>query len=413
MAPRRTWLTERRLAVGLSQEMLAELVEVRPNTIQNWESGRSAPVIGVRLKLAKSLRLPIEELNERLSTETVRRSSDEEYGDDVNRREFMFNSALLALGMPESIRQWFCSDGCPFLIEADVQSTAQACNDYLCTQDAARGGGALYELARAMLHKVQQWTEGRAGGPVGRALEVLCCDLEIWVGWLSYDAGKPFVAQRHLQDAIIHARVIDCPEVEIRAMTVLCLVLNKLGRYRQTIQCAEAALRIAGPSATPRLGAVLNQRAATAFAQLGQEAPFRQSTRRAHQHFERGPRDDDPSWLHFVTWPELVGLNGAALGVLGQSKQAEDAFRSIVEDPDPAFRRNVVYYKVQLAHAVAKQGDVRQASELGLELLPEVATLDSGRIDRHLRQLRHELDRFQGNNTLAQQFAEAFDERQR
>src|SRR5688572_10493251 len=62
MARRRHRLAERRKAVGLSQERLAEAMEVDRATVARWESAESTPQPWSRPRLARTLKVSIEEL---------------------------------------------------------------------------------------------------------------------------------------------------------------------------------------------------------------------------------------------------------------------------------------------------------------------------------------------------------------
>jgi tetratricopeptide (TPR) repeat protein/transcriptional regulator with XRE-family HTH domain len=67
-AARRARLAERRKALGLTQEALADLVGVERTTIVRWERGESAPLPPVRPKLARVLRVSAERLEELLAS---------------------------------------------------------------------------------------------------------------------------------------------------------------------------------------------------------------------------------------------------------------------------------------------------------------------------------------------------------
>ncbi|WP_235926478.1 helix-turn-helix transcriptional regulator [Actinokineospora pegani] len=61
-------MAERRKALGLSQEKLAELVGVDTSTIRRWEKGTVTPQPWLRDKIARQLQIPLEELHELLTT---------------------------------------------------------------------------------------------------------------------------------------------------------------------------------------------------------------------------------------------------------------------------------------------------------------------------------------------------------
>jgi transcriptional regulator with XRE-family HTH domain len=69
MADRRRRLAQRRRAVGLSQELLASRLDVERSTVVRWESGETEPLAWIRPKLARVLRVSVDQLDELLAKE--------------------------------------------------------------------------------------------------------------------------------------------------------------------------------------------------------------------------------------------------------------------------------------------------------------------------------------------------------
>ena len=59
---RRQRLIQRRKALGLTQEALAELVDVGRSTVVRWERGESEPLPSIRARLARALKVSAESL---------------------------------------------------------------------------------------------------------------------------------------------------------------------------------------------------------------------------------------------------------------------------------------------------------------------------------------------------------------
>lgn len=68
MAFRRQQLTQRRKAVGFTQESLAEHLGVERSTVIRWEGGDSEPLPSIRPSLARALQVSIDQLAELLTT---------------------------------------------------------------------------------------------------------------------------------------------------------------------------------------------------------------------------------------------------------------------------------------------------------------------------------------------------------
>lgn len=67
MTAKREQLVQRRKALGLTQETLAELLSVERSTVNRWERGESEPAPWIQPKLAKALRVSAERLAELLA----------------------------------------------------------------------------------------------------------------------------------------------------------------------------------------------------------------------------------------------------------------------------------------------------------------------------------------------------------
>jgi tetratricopeptide (TPR) repeat protein/transcriptional regulator with XRE-family HTH domain len=66
-AAKRRRLAQRRKALGLTQEALAALLDVEPSTVVRWECGETEPLPWIRPKLAKTLQLSAEGLQDLLA----------------------------------------------------------------------------------------------------------------------------------------------------------------------------------------------------------------------------------------------------------------------------------------------------------------------------------------------------------
>ncbi|MGH3803298.1 MAG: helix-turn-helix domain-containing protein, partial [Pseudonocardiaceae bacterium] len=67
MALRRQGLSQRRKAVGFTQESLAEQLGVERSTIVRWETGDTEPLPSIRPKVARALQVSTDQLAELLT----------------------------------------------------------------------------------------------------------------------------------------------------------------------------------------------------------------------------------------------------------------------------------------------------------------------------------------------------------
>ncbi|WP_320064998.1 hypothetical protein [Micromonospora sp. RTGN7] len=116
------------------------------------------------------------------------------------------------------------------------------------------------------------------------------------------------------------------------------------------------------------------------------------------------------SFLHFVTPQELRGIEGLSYLALARPERAAQAFRTITENPSPALRRNQIYYTVQLADAECRQGNLDEAAHIAMNVLPAIGQVSSGRVSRHLAQVRSSLGQPQRSTAVTRDFIDAYDQ---
>jgi hypothetical protein len=327
----------------------------------------------------------------------------------VNRRSFLGVAAYGGVVMAGGERAWGRKD--PLEGEPADDVDLASAFEQLERGDATLGGGARLVEAVNLYDRI---TARRNGGSLSfqadRTLSRLQGDLGAWAGWLAYDADDLVRARAFLADTIVHARTSDQPDIEVRAMSYLCLLLSRTDRHRDALHCAEAAQRIASTQAPKRVRALLRMREAAAHAGLGDVTACRRALAGAYREYEGRSGTGDPLWARFVTRSELDGLRGHALALLGDHANAEVAFRAIVESPDPRYRRNAAYYSARLASSLLEQDDIAGASAEALALVPSARQMQSKRVVSILRDVRLGVEPHRRRVRGAAAFTEAYEE---
>jgi hypothetical protein len=329
----------------------------------------------------------------------------------TNRRDFTRAAVLSALGLSDSLRQLASSGrvGRAPTIGADHVGLVETALERIEAQDADAGAGGLRGDVAALHRQVEGWLNGSyVLDRVESELQSLLGELSAWAGWLALDANDHGDAGTYLHDAMVHARLADDPQLEVRALTYICL-LRRDRRPRESLQCAEAGLRLARGWSTPRLGALLHLRAARAHAALGEAKAFGREMAHAYSLLDRGAHDDDPLYVQFVSPMEASGIAGLSYLALGRPERAASEFRSITENPDPVYRRNGTYYTVLLARAASASGDVAGAATTATSAVPLVAQVDSVRTRRALDDLRASLEPHRRSEPAAADFIDAYE----
>ncbi|MEV4041923.1 helix-turn-helix transcriptional regulator [Streptomyces sp. NPDC049744] len=195
MAHRRNGLAARRRTVGLTQEALAELMQVDRSTITRWESGRTAPQPWLRPQLARLLRVDAEGLNDLLAV----RSSGDAQGQEA------LDYALLH---PDRI-------DLPAVAALRVRF-----DDCAARYDRVPSAGLIAEAAAQLSH-IDRLATGCAHGRAQRELQALHADACALMGQLVWDASqrrdhttaKAYYEQsadlaRHLRDTTLEAHAL-------------------------------------------------------------------------------------------------------------------------------------------------------------------------------------------------------------
>jgi DNA-binding XRE family transcriptional regulator len=422
MAPKRSQLAQRRRAIGHTQESLAEKLQVDRTTVVRWERGDCEPQPWIRRLLAAALDVSLDRLATLLVPaepptildtappfpDTVTAGIDDG-GDPTDRRTFAISAALTGLRLSDTFEGMLDAPEAPASLSASHVVVASSFVDRFERADAATGGGTYCDVGIALHERLAAWERRSSySRSIGDQLQAVLGELECWIGWLALDAERRSTSRRFLQDAIVRARLQDDPQLEVHAMVYLSLLIRP-AHPRESLQCAEAAMRISAPWAPPRLTALLHLRAAHALSEMHDAPGFTRHLTTAKMRLDDGMTDNDPIYLHFATPTELTGIEGLAMLSLDRPDSATRAFRHITDQPDPAYRRNHTYYSVHLAEALLRQGDITDACAVGLAAVPNVAGLRSARTQHSLATLRAQLGRHASRSAVARDFVAAYD----
>ena len=329
----------------------------------------------------------------------------------TDRRTFTKLDVLTTLGITESLRHPVAAAPArrASAIGADHVHLVEDAIARIEAGDAAAGAADLRAGVTALHRQVDDWLNHAdfSAQAVASELQALHGELTAWMGWLAFDADDRDLARSHLHDAVVTARLMNDPQLEVRAMSYLCL-LTQDSRPRESLQCAEAALGLARGWAPPRLNALLHMRAARAHASLDQPRAFDREVANALSQLDRGVAATDPVYIRFVTPGEITGITGLSYLAMGRPDRARRSFAEIVGHPDPAYRRNLGYYTVRLAEAAALDHDIDAASTVGMTAIPLVSQLRSVRTARKLRAVRARVEPH-SSVPAARDFADAYD----
>lgn len=353
---KRERLAERRKAMGLSQERLAEAVGVDTSTVARWERGETEPQAVHRPSLAEALKVTVEHVGELLTSSGARHTApaylapyslaelpsgagvaDDDYAaaqsawgalrtledlavfvrsDMLTRRDILAASITMAAGkvLTEPVASWLNTTpgGLPATeghglgrIGMSVVEGIERTVRYFVTSDASAGGGLAREAAVGQLkYAVDLAQYASYSEAVGARLLTVIADLAGWVGWMSHDAGMDGPAQRYAWYGLRAAHEAGTERAQLRAIGLL----DDLAMYARAAGHLDTARRFVDlaldrlPSDPHRFNAVraiLRSRLANVFSGMGADHSA-EVDRHVNISFDlhRKADDDEPSpWL--------------------------------------------------------------------------------------------------------------------
>lgn len=384
-----------RAASGLSQADLAAIAGWSRSALGLYEHGQRGAIFDIRvlLQFADAVDLPREALLPLLlgsaGTALATGIDVDEASMDLDRRGF---GGLAAGATAAALLPGFTV---PPRITISHARYLQKCANTLSSRDQTVGGAALlrsglrqWQRARRML-KESSYTE-----TVGREFLTVTGRLGACVGWLAFDGGQHALSQSLYSDARGLAEEAEDPVLNARLLELSSLLASHLARTsgkngaaREGLLLAYRAAEEARYEPLPRLHALIALRQAYAASLLGDKAVFRSGITRARREFGKGPRADEPEWLHFVNDAEITGFEAQGHMNLGEPERSEQLYRdTLAGELAP---RNRVFYQARLAGSLLRQGAVDQAVANASDVLPELANgIASVRTMRELRPIR-------------------------
>lgn len=256
------------------------------------------------------------------------------------------------------------------------------------------GGGAVLNLVSAQVRYVIDMLRNRSySASVGARLHSSAAELLRLAGWLSFDAGKQARAQRYWIAALRAAHAANDRAIGANVLGFMSCQAKDIGLYDEAIKLSEAARR-GYQGSSPRVGAILNLRAAQAYAHTGESKTCRTAIDTAYGLLrdESPAKADVPSWAYWLDEAQANEQIGYCYMRLENWSQAQGHLRTAIKlqaDPDT---REGALRQALLAVTYARQGEHERACEIGTRAVDILATdVDSDRCVGHIRRVQEAL----------------------
>lgn len=275
----------------------------------------------------------------------------------------------------------------------------------LYQHDHALGGGALHQVAGEALARVHDALNACTYGErVERQLYAAAGDLAASAGWFAYDAGQQQAATDLYREALQSAMLAGDGQLQARVWSNLAMQARLLDRDQEALRIGRAAVETRQAKGDPWLMALLHCRQAVGHARVGERSRTERSLARAETAYSK-TAGMPPAWLSFLTPAEILGLAGAARAALGQHRQAAELTVSALDQLEPRFERNRIYYTVQHAQALLGGGEVEGAVTEARVALGLQGRVQSKRVQGKVQDLRAGISRYRQLPT-AREFVE-------
>ncbi|GLZ09695.1 hypothetical protein Acsp03_71610 [Actinomadura sp. NBRC 104412] len=263
----------------------------------------------------------------------------------------------------------------------------QACVQKLWARDWTVGGAWLLRQATMLFQQAKDLIdEGEYPSSLAPDLLKVGANLGVCGSFIAFDAGDMATARRLAQDARLLADGTDDGGLRAHVYATMALQSTSLARLSgrrgparealRFLDCAEDAARY---EMSPRLGALINMRRATAAALLHDENTARGAVLTAYRELDRGPSSCDRPWFEFVTQAEVRGHEARAAADAGDHKRAVILYEQTLEDPT-LLPRNRTFYEARLASVRLEQGDRSGALETARSALTALEGPVSGSV---------------------------------
>jgi DNA-binding XRE family transcriptional regulator len=352
VALKRYRFAQRRQDVGFTQEAFAEALGVERSTVVRWEAGTSDPQPWQRPRLARLLRLSVDELRELLAAGTPPREAK------FQRREH-------ALRNPARI---------------DLTTVNDLRGDLLDLADRYDRMPSSTLLAEAGQHLGQvTFLAGEAPtGRLQRGLRSLQADTTVLMGQLVWDASQRRdhdTARSYYAQSAEVARHLRDRTAEAHALLRTCYVeLYGARDARAGLVLAQRAAQTA-ESASPALAGLAHLHIGEAYAMLGHDAECRRALELAHEYIGRSDGTDAAGEL--CTPTQFGRIAGSCYLALGQHRKAQAVLEpTATELQDRRKSRSIVLGNLSLA--LIRQRELEGALETLNEAIDELELTRGG-----------------------------------
>jgi hypothetical protein len=319
---------------------------------------------------------------------------------DVDRRDFLINSAFTATALVAPSRDWLISPpdedvegrGTRSVGLADVQAV-RAMSEMFGRLDNAFGGGhARSALVQYLNSEAAPMLRGSYSSRIGQELFGAVAELTLLAGWMAYDTCQHGLAQRYFIQALRLTQTADNKALGAHVLADASNQAAYLGDGDQAVKLARAARTGAGEVASATVNAMLHVREARGHALLGDGRSCRRSLTRAEEAFSQSAPADDPPWIAFFDEAEMSAQFAYCFRDLQVPAEAQRFLDSSLAGYSDGYQRSVAFCQALLATVHVQQREVEEACVAGTRAISMFSQLRTARGRAYIEDLRRRLE---------------------
>ncbi|MGW4421159.1 transcriptional regulator [Streptosporangium sp. NPDC004631] len=217
---------------------------------------------------------------------------------------------------------------------------------------------------------------------VGRALLGNIGELAQIVGWIASDAGQNEQAVQTYHLGACAAREAGDGTLEANILGSLAYQMADVGNAEESVVIAYAALRAAGPHASPRIRALSWDRVAWAHTRAGEAQAAMKALGEATAALVGDVGDDEPAYLYWVNADELQIMEARAYTELRRPLRAVPLLSDVLSRYDATHARELALYLSWLAVALVDANEPEEAAQAAQRMLDLSTVVTSDRTTR-------------------------------
>jgi transcriptional regulator with XRE-family HTH domain len=409
VALKRLRLAQRRKALGLTQEALADRLGCERTTVIRWERGETEPQPWLRPKLCQVLQVTADELHVLLgdvaeipdhregftlvssvpldfslsAAHTIHVMEGFSAHDIASRREALAELAVLtSAALLQPVRQWAA-------VLAAPPSTAEPVGTDEVTEleqavtlfrrwDASGAGGLRRKAVVGQLNAVAESLNEHHSPAITKRLFQVTAELAQLAGWMAYDQGLFGTAQRYYLLALHACRESACPELGSKIIGDMTQLSTALGNYDDSLSLVHTALYSLPRQASALVRSELLGLEARAYAQLGssEAGHAARSAEACVAVYEEAPTEPLPDWLHYMNLAEVDCLAANAYTEVALHSDDQRQWRNVAARAEvhalrarhsrgEGYVRSRIFDEIRLAKVRLAQRDPAEAVSVG------------------------------------------------